>query len=30
MDVVSVGDIIRVRILEVDAAKKRISLKRID
>lgn len=30
MDVVSVGDIIRVRVLEVDAAKKRISLKKIN
>ncbi|MDP4153464.1 MAG: Tex family protein [Bacillota bacterium] len=30
MDVVSVGDIIRVRILDVDIPKKRISLKRIE
>ncbi len=30
MDVVSVGDIIQVRVLEVDTAKKRISLERIE
>lgn len=29
MDVVSIGDIIKVRVLEVDAAKKRISLERV-
>ena len=30
MDVVSVGDIIKVEVLEVDVKKKRISLKKID
>ena len=30
MDVVSVGDIIKVEILDVDVAKKRISLKKVD
>lgn len=30
MDVVSVGDVIRVRVLDVDTAKKRISLERIE